>query len=121
MLAPTRTPPSEGSDQPVANDSNGIVGDLRETADLVKRYAEQETIAPLRGLGRYIGFGVGGALLVTLGVFLLAMSGLRAMQDETTVFDGFWSWAPYVIVAVPVLAVIGLAAAAIAREPHRSR
>ena len=105
----------------MANDHKGIVGELRETADLVKRYAEQETIAPLRGLGRYIGLGVGGAVLVTLGVFLLAMSGLRALQDETTVFDGFWSWAPYVIVAVPVLAVIGLAVAAITREPHRSR
>jgi hypothetical protein len=105
----------------VANDRNGIVGDLRETADLVKRYAEQETIGPLRGLGRYIGFGIGGAVLVTLGVFLLAMSGLRALQDETSVFEGFWSWAPYAIVAVPVMLVIGLAVAAITREPQRSR
>jgi hypothetical protein len=106
----------------VASDTNGIVGDLRATADLIKRYAEQETIGPLRGIGRYLGFGVGGAALVTLGVFLLAMSGLRAMQDETDVFEGFWSWAPYVIIAVvPVSVVIGLAAAAISREPRRSR
>lgn len=100
---------------------NGLVADVRETVDLVKRYAQQETIGPLKGLGRYMAFGVVGSVLVGIGVLMLAMSGLRALQDETGgTFDGTWSFVPYVIVAVFLVAVIGLAVLAITREPDRS-
>ena len=36
---------------------------VRELKDLVIAYAKQEATDPLKGLGRYVGFGLGGALL----------------------------------------------------------
>jgi hypothetical protein len=70
-----------------------------ELRDLVIEYVKQQTLVPLKQLGRYAGFGVGGALLLGLGVVLLGVGGLRALQTETgDTFTGDWSWAPYLIV-----------------------
>ena len=93
--------------------SKSISEIVQDLWDLLVAYARQETIDPLRNIGRYLAFGVGGMLVITLGVFLLGLSGLRALQTQTgDVFAGFWSWVPYVIVAV-VLG--GLVAVAISR------
>ena len=74
---------------------------LQDLKDLLVAYAKQETIDPLRNLGRYLGFGLAGMALLTLGTFFLAMSLLRFLQTMVGgVFDGFWSWVPYVIVMV---------------------
>ena len=35
--------------------------------DLVKTYAQQETVGPLKGAGRWLGMGVAGAARVGLG------------------------------------------------------
>ena len=56
-----------------------VVQDLWE---LLKSYAQQETIDPLKGLGRYLGFGIGGAAALSLGIFFLAMSALRVLQTR---------------------------------------
>lgn len=81
-----------------------------ELFELLKAYASQETIGPLKTLGAYLGWGAGGSLLMALGLFFLALSGLRALQTETDgTFDGSWSWAPYFIVAVVLAGVIVLA------------
>jgi hypothetical protein len=72
-----------------------LVTELRE---LVVTYVKQQTIAPLQQLGRYVGFGIGGSLLLGFGVVFLALAGLRALQTETgTTFTGDWSWVPYLI------------------------
>src|SRR4051812_41414787 len=69
-----------------------------ELRDLVVTYVKQQTLVPLQQLGRYIGFGIGGSLLLGFGVVFLAMSGLRALQTETgDTFTGDWSWVPYLI------------------------
>ena len=79
-----------------------LVVELRE---LVVEYFKQETVVPLKQLGRYVIFGLLGALLLGLGAVLLGMAGLRALQLETdTTFTGNWSWAPYVIMMVVLLA-----------------
>jgi hypothetical protein len=84
-----------------------IAGELFE---LTKSYARQETIDPLKGVGRYLALGVAGALALSIGVILLMLSGLRALQTETsTTFTGNWSWVPYLIVLVVATALIGLA------------
>jgi membrane protein implicated in regulation of membrane protease activity len=60
-------------------------------------------------LGRYLAFGVLGALLLGTGVFFLAMGALRALQTETgTPFTGNWSWVPYAIVLAALLVLAGL-------------
>jgi hypothetical protein len=72
-----------------------------ELWDLVRAYAKQETVEPLKGLGRSVGFGLLGALSIGTGVVLLAVAVLRALQTETgDTFDGNWSWVPYLIVLV---------------------
>lgn len=75
-----------------------------ELKELVVDYVKQETVVPLRNLGRYLAFGIVGAVLLGLGVVLLGVGGLRALQTETgTTFTGDWSWAPYGIVVVVML------------------
>ena len=75
-----------------------------ELRDLVVGYVKQETVVPLRQLGRYVAFGVLGSLLLGLGVVLLGVGGLRALQTETgSTFTGDWSWAPYGIVFLALL------------------
>lgn len=75
-----------------------------ELRDLVITYVKQETLVPLRQLGRYVGFGIAGSLLLGLGAVLLGVGGLRALQTETgETFAGDWSWAPYLIVFLALL------------------
>jgi hypothetical protein len=82
-----------------------------ELWELSTAYAKQETIEPLKGLGRFLSYGLGGALLLGIGVTLLLLSALRALQTETgTTFTGSLSWIPYLIVLVAGVAVLGLAA-----------
>jgi hypothetical protein len=89
------------------NSDESALGQVSELVDLVKNYAKQETVDPLRSTGRYLARGLIGGFLLSLGLILLAFAGLRAMQDETDAFDNGWSWAPYFI----IVAVLGLLAA----------
>jgi putative superfamily III holin-X len=82
---------------------------IQELRELVVAYFKQETVEPLKGLGRYVGFGIGGAFAFGFGVLFLATGALRALQTETgTTFTGNWSWAPYAIVFVALLVLAGL-------------
>jgi membrane protein implicated in regulation of membrane protease activity len=94
---------------------------INEIKDLLIAYFKQETIDPLKGLLRYVGFGLLGALLMGIGICFLAVGGLRALQTETgTTFTGNWTWAPY---GITVVALVLIAAAAVfkARSPRSSR
>ncbi len=80
-----------------------------ELWELSTAYAKQETIDPLKGLGRFLGFGVGGAVLLGIGSLLLLLAGLRALQSETgSTFTGNLSWAPYLIVVAGAGLLIAL-------------
>jgi hypothetical protein len=87
---------------------------LTELKDLTVTYAREQTIDPLKGVGRYLGLGAAGSLLVGIGVVELTLALLRALQTETgTTFTGNWSWAPYVICIAAMCLVAGLAVYAI--------
>jgi hypothetical protein len=87
---------------------------------LTRDYARQETIDPLKGVGRYLAYGGAGVLLGSLGVILLMLAGLRALQTETgDVFDGNWSWAPYAIVLAVAALVAAYAFSRISRRPGK--
>jgi hypothetical protein len=84
---------------------------------MTKDYARQETIDPLKGVGRYLGYGAGGALLLALGVIMLMLSGLRALQTETgDVLDGSLSWLPYVIVLAVAALLVAWAVSRISKK-----
>ncbi len=95
--------------EPDDRDSQTIVGKGQDVWDLLVAYAKQETVEPLKGLGRWVGAGAGGSVLIATGVSLLLLSGLRALQTETgTTFTGNWSWVPYLIMLVAAGLVVGL-------------
>jgi len=71
---------------------------VTELADLIVRYAKQETVEPIRDLRRYLGFGLAGSLLFCVGLPLLLLGELRALQVETYPhLGGNLSWVPYTV------------------------
>ena len=90
--------PSKTGKKPRARNPSG---DAREFVDLVIAYAKQETVQPLKGLGRNAAFGLAGALLLAFGGIFCSMAALRAMQSETDFFeDHNLSYLPYVVTVV---------------------
>jgi hypothetical protein len=90
---------------------------VNELWSLTKDYARQETIDPLKGIGRYLAYGFAGALLTSIGVILLMLALLRALQTETKPhLEGNLSWVPYLIVLVVGVVLAGLAASRISKR-----
>lgn len=79
---------------------------------MLRAYVVQETVGPLRGLGRYLLFGLAGAIAVSVSIVLAALALMRALQSETSVFGANWSFVPHLAGAVvPVVAIVVLARA----------
>lgn len=88
---------------------DGFFSELFEVKELIVAYVKQETIQPIKGLGRFLAFGLLGSFLLSVGTLMLVLAGLRALQTETgTVFTGSFSWAPYFIVFVVALGLGGV-------------
>jgi hypothetical protein len=73
------------------------VGDLAgELSSLVVTYAKQETIDPLKSLGRFVAFGIAGAILIAVGGAVLTLAAVRLLQNETGAhLSGNLTWVPY--------------------------
>ena len=96
----------------MADDSKSVGTLASELWQMIVAYLKQETIEPIKLLGRFVAFGVIGSLFLSVGLVTLTLAGLRALQSETgTTFTGNWSWAPYLF----TLAACGLVAALAAR------
>ena len=79
---------------------------ISELKELTISYAKQETIDPLKSQTRWVTRGVGGSFLIGIGLSLIALAGLRALQTETgSWFTGSLSFVPYVIVTVVLIAI----------------
>jgi len=94
--------------------SEADAGRLRQsgsdTVQLVIDYVKQETLEPLKGVGRFLLFGIAGSAALCIGLVLLLVGLLRLLQTETDgAFAGNLSWVPYLIVAIVAVAIIGLA------------
>ena len=99
-------------------------GSVKEIAQLSLTYVKQETKVPLMGLGRFVGFGLAGAVFLGTGAVLLTLAVLRGLQTAlsyervTPSAEGFvsdrgplsgsWTWLPYVLTALVALLMIGL-------------
>ncbi len=82
--------------------------DLDEIKDLALKYIKEETILPIKQMGRFVAWGAAGSLLVGFGFFFLLFGALRFLQEQFKVLDGTLSWIPYLIVVVLAAIIIGL-------------
>ena len=87
--------------QPAKAEEKGTGEVISDLVDLLKNYARQETVDPLKNLGRFVGFGAGASLCWGIAGTLITIGVLRVMQVETRdLFDGNWSWVPYIAALV---------------------
>ena len=101
-----------------AKKDKSLPGEAQELFQLVIGYAKQETLDPVKNLGRFVGFGMAGALLGSLGAVLLLLGALRLLQTETgDAFDGNLTFVPYFV----VLAVSGAIAFGALRSVSRGQ
>jgi hypothetical protein len=95
---------------------SGLRDESQEVVKLVVDYIKQETLDPVKGLGRYVVFGVAGSVALSIGLLVLAVGFLRLLQTETgSTFTGNLSWIPYVICTVLVVFIAIVAVKAISR------
>lgn len=96
----------------------GLAAGGSEFVDLVVAYAKQETLGPLRGLGRFVVAGVVATIAWSVGSLLLLVALLRLLQTETgSTFQGNLSWLPYLITAAAAIGVLGLSVWRITKTP----
>ena len=104
------------------NGSHGLRHAGDDAFQLTVDYLKQETIEPLRGLGRFLYMGIAGSFFLAFGILLVLIGVLRLLQTETgTALKGDWSWVPYAVVIVLGLMVIGVAVWRITAGPGRER
>ena len=96
----------------------GFLGDVSDLWQLVVAYFKQETIEPIKGLGRFVGWGLAGSLAVGLGGVMIVLGLLRLFQTIDA-FDGNWSFIPYLVTLV--IAAGGTLAAVSAGNKDRKK
>lgn len=84
-----------------------------ETYELVRDYAKQETVGPLKGAGRWLAFGLLAAFFMSVGIVILLLAVLRLTQD--LILHVWWpeqadglSFLPYVVTLLVGLATSGV-------------
>ena len=108
--------PSE-PERPLARSSRDSTTSIGDVVQYVTTYAKQETLGPLRGAGRWLAFGGAGALLLGIGLLLVVLGVLRAVQTEwDRLARGSLSWAPYVLALVLCGALLALVLTRINRD-----
>jgi hypothetical protein len=90
---------------------------IGEAVDLVKAYALQETVGPIKGAGRWLGMGLAGAVTLAIGLSLVLLGLLRLLQTEFgRSARGSLSWLSYLIVFVVCIGLIALAVSRINKD-----
>jgi hypothetical protein len=88
-------------------DEPSVKESATEVFGLVRDYAKQETVDPLKGLLGFVKRGLVGAVLLALGIVELSIFVLRLAQAEgSDVFDGRLSFIPYLITLAVATAVL---------------
>jgi hypothetical protein len=99
--------PKKGEEKPVGTLVNELAG-------LVIAYFKQETVLPIKALGRYILYGLIGAVLVAIGAGLFSFAVMRMLQAETgRHLTGSFTWVPYIGGILVALGAAGLSASRI--------
>ncbi len=89
-------------------DPTDIPAHAQDLWHLVVGYVKQETVEPVRGIGRFLGWGLAGSAALGLGFVVFFLGLLRLLQEETgTAFTGHLSFVPYLITVAASGAVAG--------------
>jgi Putative Actinobacterial Holin-X, holin superfamily III len=98
------------SEETVPQEEKSIPQVMTELWEMLVSYAKQETVEPLKGLGRFIAFGAGAALLGGIGIIMITLAGLRGLQDHNDGhLSGNWTWVPYLVALVLLGVLIAIA------------
>ena len=106
-------PPTRGSD-------DSSIGDVIDT---IKAYAQQQTIGPLKNVGRWLAYGAAASFTLAIGLIVLLLGVLRLIQAEwDRAATGSLSWLAYVItlivtVILLVLTLMRIKKATLDKEP----
>lgn len=95
-----------------------LARDVEELRDTAVRYVKEETIEPVKALGRYAAFGCLGSFLIGLGGILCLVGALRGLAH---VFHGTVSWVPYLLVVLVGAMFVGITIRAVGSGPARRR
>ena len=95
----------------MADDGNPI----SDAVELVKAYAMQETVDPLKHLSTFFKWGIIGAVFVMFGSLFLVLGALRSLQALDSTFFS-WDWIEYIIAIVVAAAITGLTGLVIFRS-----
>jgi hypothetical protein len=88
---------------------------------LVRDYAKQETLGPLKGAGKWIGYGIAGSVLLGTGLALVLLGLLRLIQTEwDRAASGALSWIAYLIVLIVCVLLIVVAVSRI-KQPSLNK
>ena len=66
-------------DKPVSQRDTGQIG---QVVDLVKQYAQQETLGPIKGAGRWLAVGAAGAMLIGTGCVFVVLGAAANDPDR---------------------------------------
>ncbi len=122
-----QTEPGDAEDRPALrgtprSQGGSVVEEIEELAGMVRSYAYQETVEPLKRVGRFLAFGVSGAVGIAIGLSFALVGLLRLFETETHgTFAGRLSWVPYLLVAVVALVLVGVTAWQIPRRVASKR
>lgn len=93
---------------------------LSEMYDLLRDYVKQETLDPIRGAGRWMGWAALGAVSLIIGMTFLMVGVLRLVQSELFNANDGNTWIPYLIVVIISIALV-LSSTARIRKPSLHR
>jgi len=81
---------------PKPGEHQGVREVITDLWQLIRDYAKQETIDPLKMLGAFLGWGLLGAVALCLGLGFGALAIIRALQTHTGLhLTGSLNWVPY--------------------------
>jgi hypothetical protein len=82
---------------------------IPELIDFVRAYAKQETLDPLRGVGRWIAYGAAGAFCLGLGLVIVLIGVLRLVEEEwPRSSSGSLSWVAYLITLIVAIGLLAI-------------
>lgn len=104
----------------MASNDKSLPTHATELWELVVAYLKQETVGPIKELGRFVAAGVAGSLFLAIGLPLLVLSLLRALQSETgDSLTGNLTWVPYIAALILSAVFVLLALFGMSRTKNR--